>query len=64
MYKRKYQKGKRITSYDEFAKQEYIYCHDKIVHCGWFMSWQFHLVKRYMDRGELHYATKLVEVKE
>lgn len=58
MAKRKYRKGKPITSLDELAKQEFIYLHDKITHRGWFGSWQFSLVQRYIERGLLFYAVK------
>ena len=55
-YKRKYQKGEKITSLDELAKQEFIYFHDKITHNGWFTSWQFRMAKSFIDRGVLYYA--------
>lgn len=57
-YKRKYRKGDKITSLDELAKQEFIYCHDKITHCGWFMSWRLSFVLRSMKCGCLCYAVK------
>lgn len=58
-YKRKYRRGKQITSLDELSKQEFIYFFDKITHNGWFMSWQFRLAKRYLDRGYLYYAERI-----
>ena len=58
-YKRKYRKGNPITSLDELSKQEFIYFFDKITHCGWFMSWQLCMAKRYIDRGFLYYAEKV-----
>lgn len=61
MYKRKYRKGKQITSLDELYKQEFIYFHHKITHCGWFRSWQFRLAQTYIDRGWLYYAEKVTE---
>lgn len=57
-YKRKYRKGEKITSLDELAKQEFIYCYDKITHAGWFISWQFRLAIQYIQRGCLYYAEK------
>ena len=59
MYKRKYRKGKRITSLNELAKQEFVYLFDKITHRGWFMSWQFSLAQRYVERGWLYRAEKV-----
>lgn len=58
-YERKYRKGAKITSLDELAKQEFIYINDKITHNGWFMSWQFALAARYIQRGALYYAEKV-----
>lgn len=58
-YSRKYRKGKQITSLDELSKQEFIYFFDKITHCGWFMSWQFRLAQRYVERGYLYRAEKV-----
>lgn len=58
-YKRKYHKGDQITSLDELSKQEFIYFFDKITHCGWFMSWQFRMAKRFIDRGCIYYAEKV-----
>jgi hypothetical protein len=57
-YKRKYRKGEKISSLDELAKQEFIYFFHKITHRGWFMSWQFSLAARYIERGCLYYAIK------
>ena len=57
-YKRKYRKGRQITSLDELVNQEFIYCFDKITHCGWFMSWTVNLAKQYIKRGCLFYAVK------
>ena len=57
-YKRKYRKGDKIISLDELARQEFIYFFDKITHRGWFMSWQFSLATRYIERGCLYYAER------
>lgn len=59
-YKRKYHKGEKITSIDDLAKQEFVYFFDKITHAGWFRSWQFNLVIRYINGGCLYYAEKEV----
>lgn len=58
-YSRKYRKGKQITSLDELAEQEFVYFFDKITHNGWFMSWQFRMAKRFIDRGFLFAAEKV-----
>ena len=60
-YKRQYRKGEKITSLDSLTKQEFIYFFDKITHCEWFLSWQFRLAARYIQRGCLYYAEKITE---
>lgn len=57
-YKRKYRKGKPITSLDELEKQDFIYFLDKMTHRKWFGSWEFGLAARYIKRGMLFYAVK------
>lgn len=61
MYKRKYKKGKPITSLDEMYKQKFIYFFDKITHNGWFNSWQVRLAQSYIERGYLFVAEKVSE---
>lgn len=61
MYKRKYKKGKQITSLDELCKQEFIFFFDKITHNGWFMSWQTRLARYYIEKGWLFVAEKVGE---
>lgn len=58
-YKRKYRKGKQITSLDELYKQEFIYQGSQILHHGWFGSWQLRLSQIYIDRGWLYTAEKV-----
>lgn len=58
-YKRKYEKGKPITSLNELSEQELIYCHDKLLHRGWFMEWRFSLAQKYIDKGVLYRAEKV-----
>ena len=60
-YKRKYRKGAKITSLDELAKQNFVYCLDKITHQGWFDSWQFSLARRYIECGWLYYAERITD---
>ena len=62
-YKRKYRKGAVITSLDELAEQEFIYVvrgvSQKILHAGWFLSWQFRLVKDYLRSGMIYRAERI-----
>ena len=56
---KKYKKGAPITSFDELVKQEFIYDHDKILHQGWFLSWQTRWTKNRIESGCLFYAEKI-----
>lgn len=58
-YKRKYKRGKKITTLDELSKQKFIYHGNQILHCGWFMSWQVSLAQRYINKGWLYFAEKV-----
>lgn len=40
MSKRKYKPGSYIISLDDLMKQDFVYCAGKLVHKGWFGSWQ------------------------
>ena len=53
-----YREGGKITSFDELVKQEFIYDRGKLVHHGWFMSWQIRMTMIAMQRGVLRYAIK------
>lgn len=56
MSRAKYTKGEKITSLDELAAQEFVYFHDKITHCGWFLSWQVRWAKQHIDDGFIRKA--------
>lgn len=43
--KRKYKPGGYIISLDDLMKQEFVYCAGKLVHKGWFGSWQLAICK-------------------
>lgn len=57
-YKRKYRPGAKITSLDELAEQDFIYCNGKILHNGWFVSWPFRLAMNYIKWGSLRHAVE------
>lgn len=59
MYKRKYRKGKPITSLTELYAQQFIFVFDKIIHRGWFGSWQIRFAQSYIERGRLYKAEKI-----
>lgn len=65
-YKKKYKKGEIITSIDELEKQEFIYIsygngYEKILHEGFFKSWQLRLLAFYIRAGRLYSAVKELE---
>lgn len=63
-YKRKYRKGERVTSLDELVKQDFIYWRDKVVHQGWFMSWQLRMAHQCVgEKGVIYYAIRVEEEK-
>ena len=51
MYNRKYRKGDKIESLDELMKQDFVFFHDKVTHCGWFWQWRIGLTYSYIKRG-------------
>lgn len=55
---RKYTKGDVITTIEELDKQEFIYFNNKIYHHGWWSSWQYRMVVRYLNNGWLYKAIK------
>ena len=59
MYKRKYKKGKQITSLNEVMEQKFIYHGDQILHWGWFGSWQLHYAHTLLTKGCLYRAEKV-----
>lgn len=61
MSKRKYQKGKLITSLDEMVKQEFIYVgyQTRPIHSGWFLSWQFRMAKDFVETGKVWSAERV-----
>ena len=61
---KKYKKGEPITNLDEFAKQEFVIVDNKTYHCGWTQSWQFRMVKEWIDNGVVYKAVKIEKEKE
>ena len=55
-YQRKYRKGAPICSMEELVQQEYIYHAHKILHRGWFLSWQIGFAQRMIERRVLYRA--------
>lgn len=59
MYRRKYDKGDKITSLDELVQQEFVYWNDKITHRGWATSWQIRMAYNAIQKGIIFKAIKI-----
>lgn len=64
MSKTKYKKGERITSWDEFIQQEFVYFPYGIRHSGYAQSQQIRLVDDMIKSGRLYKAIKISEQSE
>lgn len=42
---KKYKPGAYIVSLDHLMEQEFVYCAGKLIHKGWFSSWQLRYAK-------------------
>lgn len=58
MSKRKYKPGGYIISLDELMKQEFVYCAGKLVHKGWFGSWQLQYANSELAQLRIREAKK------
>lgn len=57
--KNKYRKGGHILTLDELARQDFVYWYDKVVHHGWFKSWQLRFAECHIgENGCIYYAIK------
>lgn len=54
----KYKKGEKIKNIDELLQQEFVYWKDKIIHKGWFRSWQIGMVDNAIRSGIVCKAIK------
>ena len=59
MNKRKYKPGGYIISLDDLMKQEFVYCAGKLVHKGWFGSWQLRYANSELARLHIREAKKI-----
>jgi len=53
-----FEKGEQIRSLDVLMEQEFILCHGKVLHSGWFTSWPLRLARTYLNYGSLFKAEK------
>ena len=54
----KYRPGGLITSVDQLAREEFIYFNNKLMHRGWFMSWQLRFAQRMVEENRLYRADR------
>lgn len=59
MSKRKYKPGSCIISLDRLMKQEFVYCAGKLVHKGWFGSWQLRYANSELLRLRIREAKEI-----
>lgn len=59
MSKRKYKPGGYIISLDKLMKQEFVYCAGKLVHKGWFGSWQLRYANSELIRLRIREAKEI-----
>lgn len=54
----KYRKGSRITCMEELVKQDVVFFREKVLHRGFFQSWQIRYAIIQIERGTLFRAEK------
>lgn len=59
MSKRKYKPGVYIISLDKLMKQEFVYYDGKLVHKGWFGSWQLRYANSELLRLRIREAKEI-----
>lgn len=60
----KYKPGYYIISLDDLMKQEFVYCAGKLVHKGWFGSWQLRYANSELARLRIREAVRTEEEHE
>lgn len=60
----KYKPGAYIVSLDYLMEQEFVYCTGKLVHKGWFGSWQLRYANSELARLRIREAVKTEEEHE
>lgn len=58
MSKSKYIPGPVIDDLSTLAKQEFVFVHHKVTHCGWFMSWSLRSALVFLKAGAIKYAMR------
>ena len=61
MYVKKYSRGEPITDLDELISQEFVFFFNKVLHRGFFLSWQLSFIVNQINMGHL---SKVIKNKE
>lgn len=61
---KKYKPGAYIVSLDHLMEQEFVYCAGKLVHKGWFGSWQLRYANSELARLRIREAVRTEEEHE
>lgn len=56
---KKYKPGNYIVSLDHLMEQEFVYCAGKLIHKGWFSSWQLRYAEVELTRLHIREAVKM-----
>ena len=59
MSKRKFKKGRKVETLDDFIRNEWFIVCGKTYHSGWCRSWSIQLALRYINRGVAFIAERL-----
>jgi len=60
--RRKYKRGKRIWTIEQFDKCSFIYWHNQIKHVEFVKSWQYRIVLKAINNGWFYEAIKKEEL--
>lgn len=55
---KKHKPGAYIVFLDHLMEQEFVYCAGKLIHKGWFSSWQLRYAKDELSRLHIREAIK------
>lgn len=55
-------RGEVIRSFDELEEQTLIMFHNKVLHVGFWGSWQYRMLKNMIDRGVLYKVEPVREI--
>lgn len=59
---KKYKPGNYIVSLDDLMEHEFVYCAGKLIHTGWFSSWQLRYAKAELSRLRIREAVNVEKI--